>query len=77
MNDDEQMQDLARAIRNGEKRDPDAVYTKSIRMIAETKSDDDLTDDDKAILVERFQQRAQAARSVLPRFQLDGLWVGK
>jgi len=77
MGDETLMVDLSKAIRNGERRDPDVVYMKSLRLIAETRADPDLTVDDKEILVERLKVRAQAARSVLPRFTLEGLWVGR
>lgn len=69
--------DLSNAIRNGEERDPEVIYAKSLRLIAETKAALDISNDDKQVLIERFQDRAQAARSHLPRFQLEGLWIGK
>jgi hypothetical protein len=75
--DHARIDDLAKAIRNGEKRDPDIAYAKALQIIAETKATVDLSAHDKQVLIKRFQDRAQAARSVLPRFQLDGLWIGK
>jgi len=77
MNDEPRILELSKAIRNGERRDPDIAYTRSLQLIAETKAAIDMTDEDKKIIVKRLQDRAQAARSLLPRFQLDGLWVGK
>ena len=69
--------DLAKAIRNGERRDPDLAYAKARQAIAETKASTELSEDDKQVILQRLQDRAQAARALLPRFQLDGLWVGK
>lgn len=77
MADSDRVFDLEKAIRNGEQRDPDIVYTKALKIIAETQTAKDLSEHDRDIIVERFQDRAQAARSYLPRFQLEGLWVGK
>lgn len=77
MGDEERILDLSKAIRNGERRDPDVAYSRSLHLIAETKAALDLTDEDKKTFVEQLQDRAQAARSLLPRFQLEGLWVGK
>ena len=77
MDDHGRTLDLAKAIRNGERRDPDIAYAKSLQAIAETKASTELSENDKQVILQRLQERAQAARSLLPRFQLDGLWVGK
>jgi len=77
MEDKERTLDLSTAIRNGEKRDPEIVYAKSLQSIAETKASFDISPEDKNVVLERLQDRAQAARKFLPRFQLEGLWIGK
>lgn len=76
-NDDDRVFELTKAIRNGEQRDPDVSYGKSLKLIAETKASTDMSSEDKQLIIQRLQERAQAARSLLPRFQLEGLWLGK
>lgn len=77
MDDHSRILDLSKAIRDGERRDPDLAYAEALQDIAETKAALDLSKEDKDAILLRLQDRAQAARSVLPRFQLEGLWIGK
>jgi hypothetical protein len=77
MDDHSLILDLTKAIRDGEKRDPDIAYAEALQDIIETKAAPDLSKEDKVATVLRLQDRAQAARSLLPRFQLEGLWIGK
>ena len=68
------VKDLTKAIRDGERRDPETTYTTALQKLEEAKEGKKLeTDDD----VERWSIEAASARSCLPRFNLEGLWVGK
>lgn len=89
MEDDERVADLKSAIQNGEQRDPDLCYAKALQMLAQTKASTtssstgqssstiNLSLDEKQRLLEKWQKEAEIARSKLPQFQLEGLWVGK
>jgi len=76
MNDETRIEELAKAIKNGEQRDPELAYAKYLRLVAETKKSTELSAEDKKVMTERWQERAQRARSHLFRFQMDGIWVG-
>jgi hypothetical protein len=89
MEDDERVVDLKSAIQTGEQRDPDLCYAKALQMLAQTKASTttsstglsssaiNLSPEEKQRLLEKWQKEAEAARSKLPQFQLEGLWVGK
>lgn len=77
MDDRSRIHDLTKAIRDGERGDPEIAYAKALQDIAETKAALDLSKEDKDAILFRLQERAQAARSLLPRFQMEGLWIGK
>jgi hypothetical protein len=77
MDDHSRIHDLTKAIRDGERRDPDIAYAEVLQDIAETKDIADISKKDKDAILRHLQDRAQAARSLLPRFQMEGLWVGK
>jgi hypothetical protein len=75
--DHELVGDLRLAIANGERLDPDLVYAKALKNIAETKASKQVSDLKKLEIIETWERTAQSARSVLAQFQLDGLWIGK
>ena len=77
MEDQDRMDDLAKAIRNGENRDPDIVYRRALRNVIDAKASFKLSDEEKQRRVKKWQKEAAAARRLLPRFQMEGLWVGK
>jgi hypothetical protein len=89
MEDEKRVADLKSAIQTGEQRDPDLCYAKALQMLAQTKASTtssstsqsssaiNLSPEEKQRLLEKWQKEADAARSKLPQFQLEGLWVGK
>jgi anti-sigma28 factor (negative regulator of flagellin synthesis) len=82
MEDADRVADLKRAIQNGEERDPDLCYAKALQILAQTKAtslttNKDLSSTEKQRLLVKWQKEAELARSCLPQFQLEGLWVGK
>ena len=89
MEDEKRVADLKSAIQTGEQRDPDLCYAKALQMLAQTKavttssstsqssSAINLSPEEKQRLLLKWQKEADAARSKLPQFQLEGLWVGK
>jgi hypothetical protein len=77
LSDTVRIYDLRKAIENGEQRDPEKVYTKSLKLISETQASKDITEANKVAIIQKWQERAQAARLHIPRFQLEGLWVGR
>eukprot|EP00537_Pseudo-nitzschia_pungens_P010974 CAMPEP_0172397160 /NCGR_PEP_ID=MMETSP1061-20121228/29314_1 /TAXON_ID=37318 /ORGANISM="Pseudo-nitzschia pungens, Strain cf. pungens" /LENGTH=415 /DNA_ID=CAMNT_0013129247 /DNA_START=1071 /DNA_END=2318 /DNA_ORIENTATION=- len=70
-NDLGRIRDLERAIVRTQQVDAEFVYTVSLerRELALREGN--------VLEAERFQQTARIARSSLPQFQLEGLWVGK
>jgi hypothetical protein len=92
MEDDERVADLKSAIQTGTQRDPDLCYAKALQMLALTKArpttatsasqsasatSNNLSPYEKEELLYKWQKEADASRSSLPQFQLEGLWVGK
>jgi hypothetical protein len=77
LKDEVRIESLEKAIRNGENRDPDLMYQKSLRLIAQAKKMKDASNEEKDALIEKWADVAAAARQCLPQFNLDGLWVGK
>jgi hypothetical protein len=65
-------EDVARrALRGFERRDPELVY------LLELADMEQAARDGRASEASLHRDRAMAARSCLPQFNLDGLWVGK
>jgi len=58
-------------LRHIEKRDPELVYMVSVAEMDRAQREGRTRD------IEMHRKRAAAARSCLPQFNLDGLWVGK
>lgn len=54
-----------------EQRDPEIVYKVELEYVMQAEQDGRLED------AERHRETAMAARSCLPQFNLEGLWVGK
>jgi hypothetical protein len=77
MNDEVRVNDLMQAIEKGESRDPDRVYTKSLKILAELQQASLTKMPDKEALKEQWSKVAMEARSCIPRFQLYGLWIGR
>ena len=75
--DTERCSDLEKAIAEGEAMDPDIVYRKALEEISLIKTSVLLSEDQKDFLIQQHKCEAEAARACLPRFQLEGLWVGK
>lgn len=77
LKDEVRIESLEKAIRNGENRDPDLMYKKSLRLIAQAKKMKDASCEEKEALIEKWAEVAAAARECLTQFNLQGLWVGK
>ena len=77
MEDQDRVEDLAKTIKNGENRDPDVVYRRALRSVIDAKASFKLSEDEKQRRVTKWQKEAAAARRHLPRFQMEGLWVGR
>lgn len=77
LKDETRIESLEKAIRNGENRDPDIMYKKSLGLIAQAKKMKDASKEEKDALIEKWADVAAVARQCLPQFNLDGLWVGK
>jgi len=58
-------------LRDAERRDPELTYEMEVLEVEIAQLDKRFDD------VEKHKKRALAARSCLPQFNLDGLWVGK
>lgn len=67
----ERVRDLERAIMKTQQVDAEFVYTVSLerQVLAQQAGN--------PIEAQRFHEKAMDARSALPQFQLEGLWVGK
>ncbi|EEC46814.1 predicted protein [Phaeodactylum tricornutum CCAP 1055/1] len=63
--------DVREKLRQAEARDPELVYMLALADAHEAKTQGQYES------AKAHEERAQAARSCLPQFQLDGLWVGK
>jgi hypothetical protein len=81
MEDKDRVVDLTAAIARGEKRDPDVAYARAVEEINNQRKDmGDIAsskEEDKEARRETLAKEAALARSCLPRFQMEGLWVGK
>ena len=58
-------------LREAESQDPELVYKLELEQMEKAKRDGRMSD------AEQHSRNAVAARSCLPQFNLDGLWVGK
>ena len=69
--EDDKIDEIQADIERSECRDPEIVYNKAHRQLWEADSDAD------PALLKKWTEEAALARSCLPRFNLEGLWVGK
>ncbi|KAG7357066.1 protein of unknown function DUF3506 containing protein [Nitzschia inconspicua] len=76
LKDEMRIQSLEKAIKNGQNRDPNFMYKKALRLIAEARKMKDASEEEKEALIEKWSAVASAAREVLPEFSMEGLWVG-
>ena len=79
LKDEVRMESLEKAIQRGEKRDPDLMYKKAIKMISQVRKMKEAaaSTEERDALIEKWAKMAAAARKCLPQFNLEGLWVGK
>ena len=77
LKDEVRIESLQKAIKNGENRDPDFMYKKAVKLIAQAKTMKDASSEEKSAFFEKWTTVAAAARACLPQFNLEGLWVGK
>jgi len=67
----EREEDIREKLHDAERQDPELVYQMELEKLAKAKSEGRTSD------AKRHSINAIAARSCLPHFNLDGLWVGK
>ena len=74
MNDQALIDSLSKEIENQEKRDPEIVYNKAKKLIAEAKSASRavLKPDLKEKLIDHWSKQKEDARDCLPRFHMEG-----
>jgi len=75
LHDEDRMDELKKAIQDGEKMDPQHTYERSLNIIKEAESSTNLKN--KEQIIRKWTKEAEAARSCIERFHFDGLWVGK
>eukprot|EP00527_Entomoneis_sp_CCMP2396_P002291 CAMPEP_0198149968 /NCGR_PEP_ID=MMETSP1443-20131203/48812_1 /TAXON_ID=186043 /ORGANISM="Entomoneis sp., Strain CCMP2396" /LENGTH=408 /DNA_ID=CAMNT_0043815143 /DNA_START=17 /DNA_END=1243 /DNA_ORIENTATION=+ len=76
MKDEDRIDDISKAIKNGEKRDPDLTYKRALREIINAKASYLLPVEERKCKVKKWEEEAADARQCLARFHLEGLWVG-
>jgi hypothetical protein len=67
----EKEEEIREQLREAEQQDPDLVYRLELEKLLKAKSEGRTSD------ATRHSKKAIAARSCLPQYNLDGLWVGK
>jgi hypothetical protein len=77
LKDKMRVESLTKAIKKGEARDPDLMYAKALKLMAQAKVMKDASKEEKDALIEKWVTVAASARACLPHFNLEGLWVGK
>jgi hypothetical protein len=77
LKDDARIESLQNAITNGQNRDPYFMYTKALRLISEARKMKDASQEEKDALIEKWTSVATSAKTFLPEFSMEGLWVGK
>ena len=77
LKDEKRVFSLQKAIKNGEKRDPDLMYTKALQLMAEAKKMKEVAEEEKEDFVSKWAKVAASARKSLQQFNMEGLWVGK
>ena len=77
MEDLNRVEDLRKAIKNGENRDPEIVYKKAHEEINKAKAMKRTTLESRSKQIEKWTKIIEEARDYLPQFSLEGLWEGK
>lgn len=77
MKDEDRIEDLNKAVKNGENRDPDIAYKRALREVIDAKASYFLPEVERKKRVKKWEKEAAEARSCLARFHLEGLWVGR
>ena len=77
MEDFTRVEDLRKAIKNGENRDPEIVYKKAHAEINKAKTMKRTTQSNHDKDIKKWTKVVEEAREVLPQFLLEGLWEGK
>ena len=77
MEDLNRIEDLRKAIKNGENRDPEIVYRKAHEEISKARAMKHTTQANRSKLIEKWTKIIEEARDYLPQFSLEGLWEGK
>jgi hypothetical protein len=67
----EKEEDIRQQLHEVERQDPELVYRLELERLRKAQSEGRTSD------AERHSKNAMAARSCLPQYNLDGLWVGK
>lgn len=67
----EKEEEIRVKLREAENRDPELVYKVEVAKLLKA------TDEGRSSNAERHGRKAMAARSCLPQYNLEGLWVGK
>ena len=68
---DDEEQEIRQELRHAEQQDPELVYKLEMEQLKKAQMEGRESD------AERHSRNAYAARSCLPQYNLDGLWVGK
>ena len=64
-------QEIRQQLRQAESRDPELIYKVELELMITAQREGRTKD------AEQHSRRASAARSCLPQFNLEGLWLGK
>jgi hypothetical protein len=72
--DASRIHDLETTIDKWEWKDPEAAYAKALSMVESLSK---VKGEGQEALITNWVQEAVVARSCIPRFNLEGLWVGK
>lgn len=76
MHDEERVHSLMVLIESHEQRDPEHVYAQTLAEITQVQAKFDCDAVEKGQQIQTLKQTAKVLRSQLPRFQMEGLWVG-
>ena len=76
MHDEDRVHGLSKLVQSHEQRDPEHVYAQTLAEIAQVQAKFDCDPVEKAQQIQTLKTKAKSLRSQLPRFQMEGLWVG-
>lgn len=77
MKDTDRCIELERKIQEIEGKDPEIAYKRALDEIKAAKTSVRLSEEKKDLVLKHWKGEARIARDTLPRFQLEGLWVGQ